>query len=148
MEHRIPFVGLACVFALGCGGGGGNNGNLDFPTGGGGGGGKRPPSPYHAELIPPGTGWFCFSRPNEKDGKPFSFCSRQAPICASLHDEDAQKYSGVTPCEPVTTAWCHTYRTSQGKDMPVCVPTEAECVEEVDLFLHGKTPSSLCRTEP
>lgn len=146
MELGTPLVGLACLLALGCGGGGGNNGNLDFPSGGG--GGKRPPSPYHAELIPPGTGWFCFSRPNTKDGKPFSFCSRQAATCATIHDEDAQKYSGVTPCEPVSTAWCHTFVTSKGKETPVCVPTESECVEEVDLFLNGKTPSSLCRTEP
>ncbi len=121
------------------------------PIGGGGGAakGKRPPEPYHAELIPPGNGWFCFSRPDTNNSsKPFSYCARQASMCETLHGEDAQKYAGVTPCVAVTQAWCHTYHSNNGKDLPVCVPTEAECVEEVDLFLNGKTPSSLCRIEP
>ncbi len=140
MQSSTLFVSVVTVLTLGCGGGGGGGSNV-------GGAGRRPPSPYRAELIPPGTGWFCFSRPNEY-GKPFSFCSRENSICMTLHDQDMQKYQGVTGCEPVTTAWCHTYTSSGGKDLPVCVPTEAECVEETDLFLNGKTPSSLCRTEP
>lgn len=143
-REGLGLMGGCLLLGLaGCGGGGGGGNSLDLPASGG----RRPPSPYHAEVIPPGTGWFCFSRPNERDGKPFSYCGRKLEICNSLHDEDMAKYAGVTPCEPFERAFCHTYTSKDGRVLPVCVPTETECTEEVDLFLHGKTPSSVCKIE-
>ena len=105
---------------------------------------KGTPQAYRPELIAPGSGWFCWSRPH-KDGQPFSNCSRTLESCEAMQAKEAQSYQGVSTCASFPKAWCHIWGPSA---QPVCVPTEGECTHEVEQFLKGGTPTSVCKEEP